>query len=275
MGYSVQEDLLERYYGIKGCISELPGDVDRNYKVKTEEGKRYILKMSRAGASLENWEIQAEIFRHLELLDTNISLPRLIKSVEGDEIIKYKDGHLVRLLTWVPGRVIADISPRSDDLFRSWGKTIAQLTKGLQGFDHKGLHAPFMWDPSQTLDSRPRLQYFRTQEQKDLATYYWDYFESEILGKLTSLRKSVIYGDGHEHNLMSAMKASDNFVPATITGVIDFGDATYTYTICDLAIALAYACMGRKEPLQAARKVIEGYNEVFPWRKMNCRFYSH
>jgi Ser/Thr protein kinase RdoA (MazF antagonist) len=48
-----------------------------------------------------------------------------------------------------------------------------------------------------------------------------------------------------------------------VTGLIDFGDIVYSWTIGDLAIAVAYVVLGKDDPWAAAAQVIEGYTEEF------------
>jgi Ser/Thr protein kinase RdoA (MazF antagonist) len=48
-----------------------------------------------------------------------------------------------------------------------------------------------------------------------------------------------------------------------VVGVIDFGDVVYSYTVGDLAIAVAYVVLGKEDPRAAVAPVIEGYREEF------------
>ncbi|MEM6700555.1 MAG: aminotransferase class III-fold pyridoxal phosphate-dependent enzyme, partial [Bacteroidota bacterium] len=68
------------------------------------------------------------------------------------------------------------------------------------------------------------------------------------------------YNDAHEHNLLSQNGQQ-------VSGVIDFGDALYTETINELAIACAYAAMETNDPIEAAMHVIKGFHRVFPLKK--------
>src|SRR5262249_35911937 len=47
-------------------------------------------------------------------------------------------------------------------------------------------------------------------------------------------------------------------------GIIDFGDLVESYTIAELAVALAYAMLDNADPLGAARHVVAGYHLEFP-----------
>src|SRR5262249_10503403 len=75
------------------------------------------------------------------------------------------------------------------------------------------------------------------------------------------LRKSVIHGDANDHNVLGG-PARDP--PRQVVSVIDFGDMVETATLCELAIAAAYAALGTREPLAAAAAVVRGYHAAFP-----------
>ncbi|MEM9931392.1 MAG: aminotransferase class III-fold pyridoxal phosphate-dependent enzyme, partial [Bacteroidota bacterium] len=49
-----------------------------------------------------------------------------------------------------------------------------------------------------------------------------------------------------------------------VSGIIDFGDARYTETINELAIACAYAGQNAPDPLAATSEVVQAYHEIFP-----------
>jgi Ser/Thr protein kinase RdoA (MazF antagonist) len=48
-----------------------------------------------------------------------------------------------------------------------------------------------------------------------------------------------------------------------VTGLLDFGDMVYSYTVGDLAIAIAYVVLDKPDPRAAADEVIEGYTSEF------------
>ena len=69
----------------------------------------------------------------------------------------------------------------------------------------------------------------------------------------TELRRSVIHGDANDYNVLV------NPESMTVSGLIDFGDMVYSYTVGDLAIAIAYVVLGEGDP----RDVIAGYRSEF------------
>src|SRR5207253_966431 len=49
-----------------------------------------------------------------------------------------------------------------------------------------------------------------------------------------------------------------------VVGLIDFGDMVHSFTVADLAIAIAYAILDRPDPLPAAAAIVRGYHTVRP-----------
>ncbi len=70
-----------------------------------------------------------------------------------------------------------------------------------------------------------------------------------------NLRRSVIHADANDYNVLVEEDK--------VVGLIDFGDVVYSYTVGDLAIAVAYVVLGKEDPYAAAAPVIEGYREEF------------
>ncbi|MEM8899389.1 MAG: aminotransferase class III-fold pyridoxal phosphate-dependent enzyme, partial [Bacteroidota bacterium] len=101
------------------------------------------------------------------------------------------------------------------------------------------------------------------KEDRALVEHFYSLIEEEATPLLQKLRKGINYNDAHMHNVLVQKTATD----PEVVGVIDFGDALYTHTINELAIACAYACMGKEEPLRAALEMSRGYHEVFPLEK--------
>jgi Ser/Thr protein kinase RdoA (MazF antagonist) len=67
----------------------------------------------------------------------------------------------------------------------------------------------------------------------------------------------VIHGDANDYNVLVDPETM------TVSGLIDFGDMVYSYTVADLAVAIAYVVLEEADPLSAAREVIEGYKSEF------------
>lgn len=258
---SIQE-IIKQYYDLDGEVQALAGYVDINFLIRGTDGSKYLLKVCRPEISQEAVDFQVALMDHLNAERLDFEVPRVIRNKSNNASFLYaanQKTYSIRLHSWVEGRVLADVNPRTEPLYHSWGKTCGQLSRALQGFDHAGAHRFDEWNPMEALHSKRYYEYLDSEEKKEVADYYWRYFEESQSANI-DLRMGVNYGDAHEHNLIvSRAKISEK-----VTGVIDFGDAIYAPIICELAIACAYAGMFVPDPLRAMCAVVKGYQEAFP-----------
>ncbi|MEM9918465.1 MAG: aminotransferase class III-fold pyridoxal phosphate-dependent enzyme, partial [Bacteroidota bacterium] len=78
--------------------------------------------------------------------------------------------------------------------------------------------------------------------------------------KLDTLCQQLIYNDANDYNLLVQWPLGEE----RIGGAVDFGDAVHAPIVCDLAIACAYAAMGKNDPMAATMAVVEGFHKVHP-----------
>ena len=102
--------LFSNYALNADTITHLYGEFDLNYKVSTQN-QNFLLKISRDDKEVENISFQTELLNFLETKSKNIKIPKVIKSVCGNQIIEISDseGNLrfVRLLEWMEGRLFS------------------------------------------------------------------------------------------------------------------------------------------------------------------------
>jgi 4-aminobutyrate aminotransferase-like enzyme len=73
---------------------------------------------------------------------------------------------------------------------------------------------------------------------------------------LSGVRHSIIHNDANDYNVLVH--------EGRVSSLIDFGDMLYAPTICELAIAAAYALMEQDDPLAMLIKMVRGYHSVLP-----------
>lgn len=270
---SVSETQAEAFalehFGIQGKATALPGEVDFNFRLDTPGGHSYTLKLSRPDAGEQLLEMQAAVLNRLKEASLPLQLPIPVMDIQGNPVRAVRDEHgnrrYLRLLSWVPGKVLARARPHSPALLESLGRACGQLCRALEGFRHPAAERDFKWDPG-------RLPWVKEFEglfegrQAELFRYFLSLFEEEAQPRLPRLRTSVNYNDANDYNVLVTERREGH--PATwryeVSGFIDFGDTLYTQTVNDLAIALAYALMEKTDPLAAAIPVIRGFHAVFP-----------
>ena len=249
------------HYGFAGTAKKLNGEIDLNFYLRDTSGKEFVLKIANAKENIQQLELQNAIMKQLANAKIGLRLQHVIPSIHGKDIVflKLEDGtRFMRLLTWIDGRVLADVKPHSLVLLYKVGEMCGTLSKGLLGFDHVGAHRFMKWEPAQASWTKDHLTKFKG-EKNSIVSYCYSLFEKNQL-VINSLRKSVIYGDANDYNILVSGTGNEVSVP----GVIDFGDAVYSNTIIELAIALAYVMMHKSDPLEAAVSVVKGYHDQFP-----------
>ena len=238
--------IAEKLFGLRATARVLPSERDQNFLLVDERGEKFVLKVANALESLTFLEAQNAVLAHLE---TRISFcSRVVPGLNGSPIVK-SDNHFIRLVTYLPGMPLAEATPHSAALLHDFGRKLGQLDSALAEFDHRAVHRDFHWDLAN--GNRVIAEHGELVEDSVLRELVFKCrFESN-----TDLRRSVIHGDANDYNVLVDGEQ--------VVGVIDFGDMVYSWTIGDLAVALAYVVLGKDEPFAAAQQVIDGYSEEF------------
>lgn len=221
----------------------LPSERDQNFLVTDDSGQQFVLKIANTSESRVFLEAQNAILDYLS--ERVLFCQRVI-----GEIAEF-EGHFVRVVTYLPGVPLAEIKPHTPGLLHDLGQKLGQLSRALAGFDHTAVHRDFYWDLAN--GNRIVNEYAPLIEDAGLRELVLKCrFEPE-----TELRRSVIHGDANDYNVLVDPDSM------TVSGLIDFGDMVYSYTVGDLAIALAYVVLDKDDPREAARAVVKGYESEF------------
>jgi Ser/Thr protein kinase RdoA (MazF antagonist) len=248
--------VAEREYGIGGPISGLPSERDQNFLIDDPQRGKIVLKIANLHDTPELLLCQNLAMHRVASLPCDCRVQGIMPSRTGDEIvwIHHAAGarYGVRALTWVDGVVLAECTARSASLFESIGTSMAKIDAALEHFTHPAAHRILQWDLRHAGLARvhvhllPRARRARIED----AFGVWEEID------WGSLRRSVIHGDANDYNVLIQ---SDR-----MTGLLDFGDMVHSATVCELAIALAYAMLHHERPFTAAGAVIRGYHRHFP-----------
>ena len=239
-------ELAASLFGVKGRAERLDGEYDENFHLVPEGGApAWLLKVSHVGE--EEAVIAAQ---HEAIQCAGFGQPRLA-SAEIDGVERH-----VRLLGWIPGTLLAHVTPQSAPLLRSLGTTLATLDRALLQFDHPGAHRQMQWDLLEASALRDETHFIADERRRALVTGLLERVEGEVLPIAARLRRSVIHGDANDFNVV----VRDD----RVAGLIDFGDMVHSATVTDLAIAAAYVMTGKHDPLGAAAHVVAGYDAELP-----------
>ncbi len=252
-------------YALHAEACALPGERDCNFHLMTGAGEGVVLKIAPAVEQRDAIDLQNQALEHLVTRDPSLLVPRVRVTAGGETFatVTSAEGtkHLVRVLTFVPGKVLAETKPHTPELLHSLGSMMGKIDHALQDFTHPAAHRTLKWDLQHTLWIRDYLQYIEQSERRAIIERFLSQFEAQVLPMVPTLRMSVIHNDANDYNVLVNTPDGGS---RRVVSVVDFGDMVYTYTVCELAIAAAYAMLNKADPLAAAWHVVAGYHETFP-----------
>jgi len=257
--------IVRAWPGFENCrIETLPGEIDLNFKLTRQDGACFVLKIAHPDTSLESLDFQNKLLQHLKNQAVMLRFPQVISNQNGETIyllegINSKPKY-ARILSWVEGRVWGRSASVGLATLESLGKALGTLDAALTTFEHPEAHRYLKWDVMKMPWIEPHFGLF-PENQKKILLHFFSLFKSEVTPRLNQLRQSVIYNDANDYNILLDPAT---FVPSEVISLIDYGDALYSCTVCDLAIAIAYAVMDKPDPLAAAAAVVRGYHRQYP-----------
>lgn len=260
------ESLAEAYFGKTGKAKELPSERDQNFLLTTATEDRFVLKVSNAEEADGFLHLQNAALQHVADVVPALVLPRVCHSVDGDDLpfLTTANGvrHGVRLLTFLPGRFLANVSPHSSQLMEELGTFMGRLDQALESFSHPSAERTFHWDLQQgPAVVKEKVHLLQTDEQQALVAHFLQMYDAVVTPREQVLRKQIIHNDANDYNVLAAVTLD---FEAHLDGLIDFGDMVYSYTAGEVAVASAYAMMDKENPLEVAAQIVRGYNREMP-----------
>jgi 4-aminobutyrate aminotransferase-like enzyme/Ser/Thr protein kinase RdoA (MazF antagonist) len=244
--------LARDHYGIDAAATPLPSERDQNFLLTAAGGGRFVLKIASAAEPRALLDAQNAALDRLAALRL---CPQVVRARDGAEIVRAGD-HFVRVLSWLDGSPLGTTG-HTVDLLQDLGGRIAEIDRALAAFEHPALHRAFQWDLARGFAVVGEHSHqIRDAGLRGLVERTASRVAARDVPALKRLRESIVHGDPNDYNVLVE--------GGRISGVIDFGDAAYSYTVADLAIAIAYATLGKDDPLGVASAIARGYHNVYP-----------
>lgn len=251
--------LLQKEFGLETPeIKKLNGYFNVNYSV-SEKGKAFILK---------TYRFEKELFDTLEAENKALLLLNFSEKDKYPTPIPFANGEFLQLidldgekticrfLSYLEGEFLGDITP-SKSLYQSLGAFLAKLNHHLESFSDYVLKARELdWDIQYLHLNKKYLEEIGNPSDRNLARHFILQFEENVTPLLPELRKQVIHGDANEWNILVQNQE--------ISGIIDFGDLSYSPLINELAIALTYIIYDKEKPLGWVEDFLKAYHEINP-----------
>ncbi|XP_059148682.1 hydroxylysine kinase-like [Physella acuta] len=185
---------------------------------------------------------------------------------------------IVRLFEYIPGVTLAQVRLTLKlcyqlGVYAGW---MDQVLATYPNVDDESLKLMVRkWNMSEIPALRQQIQAVPYPDQVELTSLIIDQFEGRILSCQDKFSKGLIHGDFNDFNIVvdgtDLLLCSENAITSpvrpntqdttNIIGVIDFGDATFSLYIFEVAIAMTYVMINQHgiPPLQAAGQVLAGY----------------
>lgn len=274
--------LAREIYGLEAAARALPGEYDHNFhlagdgpdKVRAGPdgieagGPGHVLKVMHPARERGLVDLQCAALQHLARRAPQIALPRVVPARSGETVTRaaLADGsrRMVWMLTYVPGKVLAEARPHTPELLESLGGLLGELTAGLADFTHPAAQREWKWDLEQAGWIRGKLEHIADPARRELVEEFLARYEAEVTPELAKLRHSVVYGDANDYNVIVGPAWP---LPRKAVSVIDYGDMHHSVTVSEVAVAVAYAILGKRDALAAAAAVARGFHRAFPLRE--------
>src|SRR5262245_42521348 len=259
--------LARDLYGLDVAASALPSERDQNFLLQDRSGGEDVLKI--ANALEDRAVLDAQQQAMARVAGRAPPGQRIAPTQSGALLSEIRSAsgmrHFVWMVDWLPGVALGDLRRHSPELFRDLGRRVGQIDRALADFDHQAIHRDFHWDLAKGLSMVREYESLITDaETRRLVVKFAAEFERDVAPVLPKLRKSAIHNDANDYNvIVCAGGANLSAGSQNGVGIIDFGDMVYSFTVADLAVAIAYAILNKPDPLAAAAEIVKGYHAEY------------
>ncbi|MFO7867257.1 MAG: aminotransferase class III-fold pyridoxal phosphate-dependent enzyme [Candidatus Aminicenantes bacterium] len=265
-------------YGLEAEAEPLPSERDQNFYLKEENKGEFVLKIANPEEKQDILDLQNKAMEHLNKKMTAGSCPRLIPAVSGRdmETLENQEGrvHFVRLVSYLPGKVLAEVNPHSSDLLFRVGEFFGDMERSLADFSHPAGRRELIWDLKNAFSVIDEFKRHITDKKKaGLVEQFSRRIRSEGGLEKAGLAMGLIHNDGNDHNIIISPPSREpgSFGDMRVAGIIDFGDMIYTYKLAEAAVVCAYVMLDKRNPLPAACRAAAGYHSRRPFQEKELK----
>jgi Ser/Thr protein kinase RdoA (MazF antagonist) len=249
---------LERWWGIRGDLSDLPSERDRNILVRSaDESPARLLKI--ANLVEDPALLEAQGVAMARLADAGVPVQSLVPARDGRELVDLGDPGppWARLLTWIDGRPLATVAQPSLSLLGDLGEMMGRSATALLDVDVPAARRDFQWDVMRSESVvAGNIGDVPDPARRELLERTLTALRERLVPRLSGLRMSVIHNDANDHNVL-VDEAGEQLV-----GLLDFGDLVWSVTAHEAAVAATYVMFDRPEPLEALAAVAAGFDRT-------------
>ncbi|WP_433850752.1 phosphotransferase [Brucella pseudogrignonensis] len=255
-------ELALEHYGLTVSAHRLSGEKDSNFRIRTEAGADYLLKVVSPGEDPAVTNMHTLALRHVAQRDPGMPVQRVVPDLQGrgdfEIVCSPGDRRTVRLVTFTKG-ALQRKTPQTARQRRNIGAMLARLQLALEDFRHPAEGHFSTWDLQNAQSLRPMIAQIENPSQVAELLSWIDRFAEEVEPQSSLLRAQIVHNDLNSDNVVVDPQATDQ-----VAGIIDFGDMVHTPVMFDVAVAAAYQLTEADDPLAAACEFLSGFHEKRP-----------
>jgi hydroxylysine kinase len=278
------KDFVKKLTGIDVVsVKELNSYDDQNFLLQTKSHDQLVLKLSNS-EDTQHPGLLEEINRvllHLHNQGIKVPKPLCLTSMSSDQdqtvarvFIKNPPSvqFAVRIMNFLPGKLLLDILPLTPDILVETGFCLAQLTKAMSSFKSPVLEfRKTIWSLLCVDMILEILSSVPDEDNKKLVLHVIDIVKEHILSKRQELPTQVIHSDMNEANILVQQKLNSR--DYEVSGIIDF-DVHVAPRVFDLANHVLYMILMSDDMTmtEVGQYVLSGYTSLItltPLEKMS------
>ncbi|XP_037325658.2 hydroxylysine kinase-like isoform X1 [Pungitius pungitius] len=261
--------LTLRLYGVTLTeISTLPSYNDQNFLIVTKDNK-YVLKIMNSEESMNPTRMEVQTLAMSFLRQEGVPSPIVVPTTTG-KLMSMEEidcGHgaqtyCVRLMTYLPGKTVAESPVTVQDLYHI-GKLAAVIDTTLKQLvspnldvlhENKGIwslsNIPLIHDYLSVMDGDPLQIVIKAVIEQ---------YKLHVAPRIVSLRKGIIHGDMSDQNIIVTPVDNGRH---EVSGVLDFSQLMIDCYVFEVAITIAYMMMENPSPLHVGGAVLAGWESI-------------
>jgi 4-aminobutyrate aminotransferase-like enzyme/Ser/Thr protein kinase RdoA (MazF antagonist) len=252
--------IATEYFGVAGTITALGSQQDANFLISDHAGVPVgVLKIANPAFSLVELQAQDAAAAFIAAGEgVRTATNREFDAVAPIAQIDVDGGLFVRIISYLDGGTLSGDGYLNPARVRALGDLAGRTTRALAGFDHAGVDRVLQWDLRHGMRTVETLaehvaDISLREELLSAAARAW----AAVAGLVGDLPVQVIHGDVTDDNVVCDAHGLPD-------GLIDFGDLTRSWTIGELAIAVASVLRHDGAEPASTMAAIAGFHAVRP-----------
>ncbi|OWK25778.1 hypothetical protein AJ87_01225, partial [Rhizobium yanglingense] len=176
-------ELALQYYGLSVSAHRLSGEKDSNFRITTESGDEYLLKIVNPGEDPAVTNMHTMALQHVEKRDPGMPVQRVVRDLHGrgefDLNRGPNDRRAVRLVTFTKGELQRKAAQTPKQRYNI-GSMLARLQAALEDFRHPAEDHFSTWDLKNTPALKPMIEEIKDPSHVAELLRWVDRFADEV-----------------------------------------------------------------------------------------------